>query len=126
MGPLDGYNPNGGGALEREEEAEARAGGVAAYQQLNIAMDHMDNTVSANLRHLDALQRRMAWEASGGGSETALRHGAALQSEKYGEDEEVLSKRLNKTLARTLRNAEEREQITHPTPVSYDVMGRKR
>lgn len=126
MGVLDSYNPNGGGALERGVEAEARAGGVAAYQQLNIALDHMDQQVLGNMRGMDDLTRRMAWEASGGGASTALMHGAALESEKYDEvDDKVVPVRLNKTLARTLKNVEEREQIAHPTPVSYDVMGKR-
>jgi hypothetical protein len=136
MGPLDGYNPNGGGALKRYEEAEERASGTAAYQQLNIALDHMDKTVLSQIRALDDLSRRMAWEASGGGASTALLHGAALEDEKYftkkksAEEEGSIKdgppKRLAKTLARTLKLAEEREQISHPKPISDDVMGEVR
>mmetsp|Transcript_9727 Transcript_9727/g.22202 ORF Transcript_9727/g.22202 Transcript_9727/m.22202 type:complete len:654 (-) Transcript_9727:292-2253(-) len=84
MGAVDGYNPNGGGALGRMEQANMRADARAAREQLEIALNHMDSAVLGQIQALDKLQRRIAWEGSGGASETAVARGAALDSEIYG------------------------------------------
>jgi len=126
VGPLDHYNPNGGGALQRYEEAEERAGGMAAFEQLNIALHEMDKTVMSDIKTLDQLQRRIAWEASGGGSSTALTPGTALQDEKYAVvDTQMKERRLSQTHARTLSLAKERDEVRRPRPISDDVMGGK-
>ena len=50
MGQPDGRNPNGGGALQRWEEAEGRRGARAAQERLEMNLRAMDEEVSRQIK----------------------------------------------------------------------------
>jgi len=50
MGAADGYNPNGGGALDRWTAAEGRRGARAAQERLEVDLQHMDDEVGGQIK----------------------------------------------------------------------------
>ena len=67
QGDDDGANPNGGGAIAATELLDKQADGRAAKEQLHIALRAMDEDVNKQIRDLEKLSKRIAWEKGGTG-----------------------------------------------------------